>query len=532
MMANIADSPCDSTTPDEVELTDIPREPVWDPTLGLPVTVDQQRTPRHRLVTIGDSLTHGMQSGAVFLTDLSMPAIIAYELGWLDHFRRPVYGGPGGLPLNLEFLLRDLERRLGDINGILEDALALFWARQFLDQVEDYWERGAGTQIPAIKEINHNLGIFGWDLRDTLERTWALCKAQIEPPSDDLVNQFVENANQRAALRVLPAIPDEARKLTPLGAAKALGDEGSIEDSSGDGIETLIVLLGANNALRAVTTLRVCWSQDGYDDLERKAQFTIWRPSHFKAELDLVAKEVAAIRARHVIWGTVPHVTIPPITHGVGTKVEPGSRYYPYYTWPWISDQDFSPSRNPNITAAQAHAIDSAIDQYNEAIVGVVQAARKLGKDWYVIDVAGLLDRLAYRRYTEDPLARPPWWRPYELPSDLKRLDPLPDSRFLSVGPDGRRASGGLFSLDGVHPTTVGYGILAQEIVNVMDLAGVTFYSGDGRTARSRPVLVDFQRLLRRDTLISTPPRSLTGGLAILRWIDEVLGSVGRTLSV
>lgn len=69
---------------------------MFDPTLGRSFSVDTEGTPRHRLVAIGDSLTHGFQSGAVFNTDLSYPAIIAKELGWFDEYRYPRYGGHGG----------------------------------------------------------------------------------------------------------------------------------------------------------------------------------------------------------------------------------------------------------------------------------------------------------------------------------------------------------------------------------------------------------------------------------------------------
>jgi hypothetical protein len=57
------------------------RVPRFDPDLGRAVTAD--RGPgRHRLVLIGDSLTHGFQSGAIFHTELSYGAIVARELGW------------------------------------------------------------------------------------------------------------------------------------------------------------------------------------------------------------------------------------------------------------------------------------------------------------------------------------------------------------------------------------------------------------------------------------------------------------------
>jgi hypothetical protein len=363
-MSNVVtDSMRDAGTPDDVVVTATAREPVTDATLGIAVAAAgaDAAVPANRLVTIGDSLTQGFQSGAVFHTDLSWPAIVAWELGWYDQFRKPVYGGPGGLPLNIELLLRDLEHRFGADLDWWEFPLALFQGRQFMDGVEDYWERGPGSSFPNVTGINHNLAIYGWDVRDTLERTWASSQAQLKAPKDDLIRQIVENNGQRAAMYVLPSVPRRTQSLTPLGAAADLGGQDA------DGIETLVVMLGANNALGSVTGLKVVWSAAGYDDLRRKDQYSVWRPTHFEAELGQLAAEVRKVKARHVIWSTVPHVTIAPIARGVGGKVATGSRYFPYYTRPWIDERRFDAHRDPNITAAQARAVDSAIDQYNDA---------------------------------------------------------------------------------------------------------------------------------------------------------------------
>jgi hypothetical protein len=532
MAEELPESMLDPKTPEEVVVRDFPREPVEDPTLGIEVDREAEGRPRNRLVTIGDSLTHGFQSGAIFNTDISWPAIVARELGWQRHFRYPSYFGFGGLPLNVEFLIRGLEERVGDETSLWESSLALFRARQFMDDVEDYWERGAGSTVPRIKGINHNLAVYGWDLRDALDYTAEILEGSIEQPTEAIFKQIVQNANERAALRVLNTGEDSGRTLTVFEAAEQLGEEGTQENpDEGDGIETLIVLLGANNALPTMLSLRVVWSEDGYDDLELKEQFTVWNPVHFRAELDLVVEEIKKIKARHVILGTIPHVTIAPIARGVGSKVRKGSRYYPFYTRPWISTEDFDVGRDPCITEQQARAIDAAIDQYNDAIAQAVEDARNENLDWYLFEVAGLLDRLAARRYIEDPQARPTWWRKYELPPELKALSPEPDSRFFVAGPEGR-TQGGLFSLDGVHPTTIGYGILAQELINVMQQhAGVKFYLGDGKTERTGPVRVDFGRLISRDTLISSPPRSLDSNLRLIAWVDEVLdGILGRLL--
>jgi hypothetical protein len=517
-----------NAVPADVSIVASAPAPVDDPTLGIPVSINRSNTPPHRLVTIGDSLFHGFQSGAVYQTDLSVPAIIAYELGWLDSFRHPTYGGPGGLPLNVEVLLRHLQQQFGLVVDWWEIPPALFSGRRWLDELEDYWERGAGSAVTAVTAINHNLAVYGWDLRDALTETAQTCLDRLTAPKDNLVNQVIENNGERAALRVYPTVPAHNRTKTVFELAQTLGTDVAI--GAGNGIETLIVSLGANNALSAVTQLRISWSDTGFDDPARKAAYTVWRPTHFAAELALVATAVQGINARHVIWCTVPHVTVAPIACGIGPKLRSGSRYFSYYTRPWITDDRFDPARHRHITGDDARAIDSAIDQYNDAFVDVVRTARRSGRDWYVLDIAGVLDRLAARRYIDDPAARPPWWTPYPLPPALAAINPLPNSLFLATNGSGGRARGGLFSLDGVHPTTVGYGVLADELVKVMRSAGVEFRQPDGVTARPDPVTVDFDRLIRRDTLLHRPPANLDSSLATLAWADEALGLVNRAL--
>jgi hypothetical protein len=542
----VTDDMRDPKTPDEVEIRPEARKPVTDPTLGirpeLKDVVNQSiGTPRHRLVTIGDSLTQGFQSGAIFNTKLSYPMIIARAMGW-NQMRYPTYGGPGdGLPLNLEWLARQLERQFGNKIDWYDFTPTLLFLRQQLDKVEDYWERGEGTALPTQREINHNLAIYGWDLRNILSRNADICQHVINthPPKDDFIQQVVENHNERAAIQVLYSARDSQRRsLSPLQAAVALGAEGTQETNDGDGIETLIILIGSNNALGSILTFKVSWSGDDFEDMEENDKYTVWRPSHFNDELDRIVEEVKQIRARHVIWGTVPHVTIAPFARGVnkdskGNKVKPGSRYFPYYTLPWIKDEDFNASKHPHITEQEARAIDSAIDQYNDHITAIVRQGREEGRDWYLFETAGLLDRLASRRYLDDKLATPSWWDEvggaYELPPALQALNPVPDSRFFRSGPQGR-IQGGLFSADGIHPTTIGYGIMAQEFIKIMQLAGVKFYQSDGKTEHPGEVKINFNRLMALDTLISNPPRSLSNTVDLIAFIDKNFNLFSRLL--
>lgn len=518
----------DTETPSDVIIRAEARRPETDPTLGIAVNVARQGTPKHRLVTVGDSLTQGFQSGAIFNTQYSYPALIAQALGW-NSFRYPSYGGPGnGLPLNIEALVRELERRFGHTLDWWEFGPGLIVVRELLDRIEDYWERGAGSRLSDPRSpINHNLAVYGWDLRNSLSRTADLCQDVIDanPARDDFINQIVENANERAALRVLNSARDaRGRSLSPLWAAAALGAEGTLETGEGAGIETLIVMMGSNNALGSILQFNVAWSGVGYDDMARNDRYTVWRPIHFQAEWEKVVEVLKQIRARHVIVCTVPHVTIAPLARGVSHKLAPGSRYFPYYTYPWLDNKSFDPNKNPHLTSQQARAIDSAIDQYNDRIAASVRQARQEGRDWYLFELVSLLDRVAYRRYLDDPSARPSWWDEvggaYPLPDALQALSPPPDSRFFESDRTGR-LQGGLFSLDGIHPTTIAYGILAQELINLMQLAGVKFYQPDGKTERTGPISIDFEWLIQQDTLISNPPQVLASGLDLIGWLDK-----------
>lgn len=518
--------------PDEVRIRTEPREPVTDPTLGIDVPRGAAAQAKHRFVTVGDSLTHGFMSAAIYRTDLSWPAITAFELGLShDQFTFPTYEwptGPGGLPVDLERLARAFEKRYGARLDFWEVVGAGLWVRSYLDGIEDYWERGAGSATPPSGPPFHNMAVYGWDLLDPqLQTATTVANRIAQPTKDDLLNQLVEHHQDRAAWPVLQRARKGRRGRTVLEAVTEMS-------KPAEGVETLVVVLGANNALGSVVSLSPAWTPANYADLSPEDRLTarvgcnVWRPSAFAADWELLAEGLRKVEAQHVIVATVPSVTIAPIARGTYKKIRPQSRYFPYYTRPWVTDDDFDPKHDPHITGDEARAIDSAIDAYNETIIASVAAARRDGLDWYLFDMGTLLDRLATRRYIESPWARPAWWTPYDLPAPLRELDPVPTTRFFRSGPGGR-TEGGLFSLDGVHPTTIGYGILAQEVIKVMELAGVAFSGRDGQP-RPGPVTVDFERLLRADTLVSHPPASISNSLSLLGWLDERLDWVSTFL--
>ena len=91
--------------------------------------------------------------------------------------------------------------------------------------------------------------------------------------------------------------------------------------------------------------------------------------------------------------------------NGVGARVSKGYRYF-LYDKPSLEPRPDFGCHDSSITAPQALAVDSVIDQYNYAIEQAVRIARREGQDWYLLDVAGILADLASPRYINDPLAR------------------------------------------------------------------------------------------------------------------------------
>jgi len=489
---------------------------------------------KHRLVAIGDSLTQGFMSGAICATDISYPAMIAQALG-LDsaQFRFPAFTMHGGLPVNIEHILRRLEHQYGADIEVLEYLGASFQLREWMDAVEDFWERGGGTQPVPMAGTFHNLASWGMTVDDALYLTAGYCAQRCqEPTSDNLFNQVPENSFFRTALTVLnPAQRADLMDRTAIGCARDLAADG--------GIENLIVALGANNALGTVTRLQVSRTDERVlsDPLGTRTEFNLWQPEHFAAVYQKLAAELDAIGAERVFLATVPHVTIAPLARGVGTQREArlpdDLRYFRYYTYFWITDQAFDPDQHPHLTGEQAKQIDATIDTYNQTIRAIVAERQARGQEWFIVDIGATLERVAYRRYREVGLEPP--GGAYEFPTGwLAALSeanvPVLTTQYLGVQ-NQQIVRGGLFSLDGVHPTTMGYTLLAHEFMRVMrDQAGVQFYHPITGADRTSVVDIDYARYLRRDTLVRMPPQLFDDGIAILNWLEDWVG-VGSLLA-
>ncbi|MGC1306580.1 MAG: hypothetical protein WA885_05075 [Phormidesmis sp.] len=455
-----------------------------------------------KLVAIGDSVTEGFLNGSISKTHLSYPALIADCLGDTD-FNLPDFSGAGGLPLNFEALLNHLDSHVQPDSGFPEQVV-----QQFLDAVEDYWERGEGTQPAATGPLHRNLAIWGFQLPDCDTLSDEVCQQYIPPATDHPIAQQPEFALYRTARRTLnPSQSAEYQSLTQLGVAQQIAER--------EGIENLIFWLGSNHCLDTVVKLQIEWSTA--ETLEQPLHLrtaNLWRPEHFQQVLHRVADQVEALGAKNIFVGNVPHVTIPPVSRGVTPGAAPGmgqdaDGYFEYYTHFWIWDSEFDPAKHPHLTRSQVRQIDTTIDEYNQ----IIQNEATI-RGWHLVDTATVLDKLSFRRQQGHST--------YPFPPELVaalRANPqtqdritcdgnvLLDTRSFQVDNQAtapnRKYKGGLFSLDGVHPTTLGYGLIAHEFLQAMQKV----WCHQGINPVVKPL--DWSKIVASDTLLTAPPANL-----------------------
>ena len=492
--------------------------------------------PRHRLVAVGDSLSQGFQSFAIYNTAISYPAMIATKLGLSDQqFLYPKYSRFAGAPdfmgpaLNLEYMARTAgDNDCTDRSPVEMMELGVN-ALKVAVEIHLHWDDHSRIdelgldQVTEEIDIVHNLAVAGFDVGDLTQRTADTDRATLKRWAEftDL-GPIATNARALISLPVLKTARRNGRFMSTVEAAQVLGEEG--------GIETLIILIGANNALGTVLTMDIRESGPGFDSPAAKGQYNLWRPVDFETEFDKLSAEIGKVKAKHVVWGTVPHVTAAPLAHGIRGRSEANPQFFNYYTYPWIPEDSFDSAFDPNLTGEQAMHIDEYIDSYNRIIRATVDQASSSNLSWHVVDVCKLMDRFAYRRYWDPDEPRledvrrncgiggadyasvlPPVLQHVTAKGRLQASpdDPIrpPDSRFFrSAGKV--RLEGGLVALDGVHPSTIGYGVIAQAFLDVMGEVGVDV--GDGK--------IDFGDLVAKDSLVSDPPPCVNPDLKGLGW--------------
>lgn len=470
-----------------------------------------------KLITIGDSISQGFMSGGAARTDLSYSTLIAQALGIQQEDYRYPNWPLGGVPLNLEILLRHLTRYYGDdIWGPFEWPSAALRISSFLDRLEDYYERGNGDfrhPDSAAEGGYHNIASFGFTASDAWQVTPEICLGQLLPdgikqPTDEFFG-LPSNAFYRSAMRIL----------NPGGNAtyQTNKDRSQLEwlnhyvQKDKDGVENLILWLGANNALGTVVHLKIDETpqQNGtfgkLGHLER-ARYNLWSEDLFKADYNnLLDRTVKIMNSStnnkkqpgwRIFVGTVPAVTIAPIAKGVGKAIPAKdpfgvlgdhARYYEYYTYCVFKTDDVRSGAVPALDRNDALQIDTRIAAFNNTIKQAVTEKNKQLKNDHIhlVDVNRALLQLAFKRNNGHPT--------YQFPEGYQSEGIRANTKYYRAR-DGRKTAGGIFSLDGVHPSAIGQGLLAHEFLKVMKQAGCRVRTG-----------LDWPRIRESDQLYSQP---------------------------
>ncbi len=476
--------------------------------------------PEHKLAVIGDSISQGFQNGGIYRTDLSFPAFLNRCFEPVPDFNQPLFTAQGGIPLNLEVLLRGLADQYGDTLEWHEYIPACTHLFSTLKRIKRYWE---GT--PALLARNgysfpyHNQSVWGFAMNDA----WMI--------TERTSRKFIENYKETYSIfSVLPdhAMYTTARMVLNPVLSEQFADHTMLDNinylQQNGGIENLIVTMGHNNIIGAVTDLRFQYSED-YDleAMPSERNYTVYRPEHFELEYRKLAERVSRIGAQRVITQTIPYVTIPPVTRGVNEDLSrPKRGYFDYYTRFWVWDNDFDPDRHPHLTKDEAIRLDQLVDIYNKIIRDV---SREYG--WIVVPLNRYVNAIARRRHGGTT------YLPY--PEDFKEAlkrnpatehlvdgggEPTLSTNYLRIDEEtGKVRKGGIFSLDGIHPGTIGYGLIAHVYYKTMKEHGVEF---------DKPL--DWDYIIKNDTLVTHPPYLLVELRKVLRLLS--LGRQERILRI
>lgn len=480
-----------------------------------------------KLFTIGDSISQGFMSGAAAKTNQCYSTILASILE-AENYHFPSWE-KGGIPIDLETVFRKLEDKLDtDIKGPIEWVRATSIISKYLDDVEDYYERGDGALHKSIESNPfHNVAIRGFDISNSWQLTPNLCKQIIDESEDNNDDRFglVNESFHRTAFKVLAS--GNQQNFTQLDWLE--------HHHKNEGVENLVLWLGANNALGTVLDLKIRQTSidgtafplgpDKVSYRERLSkEWNLWHPEDFRKEYSFMLDKVIDIMTENpnktdykVFIATVPLVTICPLIKAVdkyertdkcvenwpvnesnpapmGIEELPPvlnnpvsyAKYYPYF----LFEDNFDMTLN-HLNQNEVVHIDNCIRRYNRIIQELVALANeRIGeKRFYLVDIATSLSKIALKRNNYNPK--------YVYPEYFRFCYPRIDSKYYGVNRNKEIKSGGLFSLDGVHPTAIGQGIIAYEFLKVMSKAGV--YSGDIEKA------IDWADIFRNDTLYSKP---------------------------
>jgi hypothetical protein len=440
---------------------------------------------KYPLITLGDSLTLGFQNGAVCSTKFSYPSILA-KLLEDKYFQTVSFTAQGGLPLNMEVLLKGIEEEFGTEIGWDDSVQLTNSLVSTLLRVKRYWEQDWAhyNNGEKLKQPYSNQSLFSATVNDIFLLTDADCK-QILEKQVSVGNRFQllpQNAFYTAARKIInPNLSPFELNSSLFSNVKWFSDHG--------GIEHFIVYLGANNLIGAITDLKVV--EATRDDLLKKPfdrNVTVYSSQLFQQSFENLAVQLSELSINHIYTATIPDITKLPLLQ----KIEINDEYI--YTHIWVKKNDFDKDIHPFLREDEIIHIQNMLFEYNLIIKKTAQI-----HGWKVLDVYSLVEKLHLGQFDEAvPAAAIRALRKNKktryLINDDSSLNM--DTQFAELDESTEELiHGGIFSLDGLHPSTFAYGLIAFGFQQLMQQNGQDFNE-----------VFDWDKIIENDSLLTDTP--------------------------
>ena len=418
---------------------------------------------RPDMMAIGDSLYQGVRSLTIKrgMTQLSAPAQIAEALGIRHKFTCPDPDRP---------ILIDMEewlRMLPDLDAIKADLAANV----------DYWFKTPAS--PTGRLLFENISVASATIEDLYTQSWKTADDYLKalPPQakrrikaldfDGLeLGMIVQSLNARFTLN--PSKQRNLRGMTQVGMVTARRPK------------RLLVNIGSNNGLWEIA-------------FEAKPGARM----KFKRDLKILARQLNALPpdVEQIYFNslglpsTVPNLM--PVPDHVEWDHKPGpGKYFDRYENRFGFDYG-------TITAAQMAKLDAHVAKVNSEAEKILRDAFDDPKRLHFVDLAKLLKSYdeKHQRQTDNNVVK--------LKNGLTLSNVTTEADFW-----GGFARGGLQGLDGMHPTVVGYALMAECVLEAIKKAEPNVQASK----------INRDRAFARDKLLTDMPGIWS--LALWLWRD------------
>ncbi len=418
---------------------------------------------RPDMMAIGDSLYQGVRSLTIKrgLMQVSAPAQIAEALGIRHRFTCPDPERP---------ILVDMEawlRMLPSLSDVKTDLAAN----------ADYWF--GKPKSPSGREFFENVAVASATVADLYTQSWQTTDDYLKGLPSGVksrikklkwsgldLTQIVQSLNARFTLN--PSGKPRYRGFTQIGLVAARLPK------------RLLINIGSNNGL-----WEMVFGADPAGKINMKQELRV-----LAQRLNALPPEVADIYFNSLgVPSTVPNLMPVPDQQEWERKPGPGA-YYDRY------ENRFG-FEYGTMTGAQLERLDARVAKANEEARQILRAAFDDKKRLHFVDLASLQKSrdAKHRKQTKNNVIK------------LKNRKTLSNVT-TEAGFFGGFARGGFAGLDGMHPTVVGYALMAERVLKVVAKA----------EPGERPKAIDFDHAFGRDKLLTDMPGLWS--LALWLWRD------------